>query len=72
MTFFALKSTLSVGMGVTIGCCLLVMALDICVGIWCVIVGCGSRMCVLALGVGVWCWVCVLMLEQSVEIVCWY
>ena len=50
---FALKSTLSVGMGVTIGCCLLVFALDICVGIGCVIVGCGSRPCVLALGVGV-------------------
>ena len=39
---FALKSTLSVGMGVTIGCCLLVLALDICVGIGCVIVGCVS------------------------------
>ena len=40
---FALKSTLSVGMGVTIGCCLLVLALNICVGIGCGIVGCGSR-----------------------------
>ena len=51
---FTLKSTLSVGMGVTMGCCLLVLALDICVGIGCVIVGCHYWVWVLGVGCGSW------------------